>query len=59
MDIKRAVSTIFGGDDEQAPDALTLIRNDHHEVDELFAKALDEDTPTAQRRATVAKIGRH
>jgi hemerythrin superfamily protein len=56
MDIKRAVSTIFGGDEEQAPDALTLIHSDHREVDELFAKALDEDTPAAQRRATVAKI---
>ncbi len=57
MDIKRAVSTIFGSDEgEAAPDALTLIRKDHREVDELFATALDEDTPAARRRATVAKI---
>ena len=45
MDIKRTVSSIFGkGEDEEAPDALTLIHNDHREVDELFAKALDDDT---------------
>lgn len=57
MDIKRTVSTILGqGKDDEAPDALTLIRNDHREVDELFEKALDEDTPAAQRRNAVAKI---
>jgi hemerythrin superfamily protein len=44
------------GDDEPAPDALTLIRSDHREVDALFAKALADDTPAAQRRSTIAKI---
>ncbi len=44
------------GEDEPAPDALTLIRSDHREVEALFAKALADDTPSAQRRSTVAKI---
>lgn len=57
MDIKRTVSAIFGqGKDGEASDALTLIRNDHRECDELFAKALDDDTPAAQRRSAVAKV---
>ncbi len=44
------------GGDQPAPDALTLIRNDHREVDALFAKALAGDTPVAQRRTITAKI---
>jgi hemerythrin-like domain-containing protein len=57
MDFKQTVGRVFGGNGEKpAPDALTLIRNDHREMDELFAKALDEDTPSAQRRSVVAKI---
>lgn len=41
---------------DEAPDALTLIRSDHREVEALFAKALDEGTPAAQRRTAIAKI---
>ncbi len=40
----------------QAPDALALIRSDHREVEGLFAKALADDTPAAQRRSITAKI---
>jgi hemerythrin superfamily protein len=58
MNIKDTVSKIFGGEsgDGPAPDALTLMRTDHREVDALFAEALGEKTPAAKRRATVAKI---
>lgn len=60
MNIKETMSRVFGqgGDDEgqPAPDALELIRSDHREVDALFAEALGEETPAAQRRAAIAKI---
>jgi len=44
------------GGEHAAPDALTLIKNDHREVDALFEKALADDTPGAQRRSLTAKI---
>lgn len=64
MNIKDAVSEVFdrvrgdgGGGEEQAPkDALDLIRSDHREVDALFAVALGEETPAAERRKTIGKI---
>ena len=64
MNIKETVSRVFrkgqgnAGGDEGAPaqDALELIRSDHREVDALFATALGEDTPAAQRRSAIAKI---
>jgi hemerythrin superfamily protein len=61
MNIKETVSRVFGkrGDGEEgqpAQDALELIRSDHREVDALFAKALGDDTPSAQRRRAIAQI---
>lgn len=67
MNIKETVTRVFrkgrgadgGGDNAapaQAPDALELIKSDHREVDGLFATALGEDTPAAQRRSAIAKI---
>ena len=60
MNIKETVSRVFGksGDSEEqsALDALELIRSDHREVDALFAKALGDDTPAAQRRRAIAQI---
>jgi hemerythrin superfamily protein len=58
MNIKGTVSKIFGGDSGEAPapDALTLLRTEHREVDALFEEALGEKTPAAKRRAAVAKI---
>jgi hemerythrin superfamily protein len=44
------------GEEPPPPDALELIRSDHREVDALFATALADDTPSAQRRSTIAKI---
>ncbi len=58
MNIKDKVSKIFGGEsgDAPAPDALTLLRSEHAEVNTLFEEALSDKTPAAKRRATVAKI---
>ena len=60
MNIKETVSRVFGkrGDGEEAPgkDALELIRSDHREVDALFAQALDDGAPAAQRRRAIGKI---
>ncbi|MEA2688409.1 MAG: hypothetical protein QOJ39_1502 [Candidatus Eremiobacteraeota bacterium] len=61
MNIKETVSRVFGkgGKNDEAPpaqDALELIRSDHREVDELFAQALGDDTPAAQRRRAIGKI---
>lgn len=59
MNITETVSRVFekSGDGEgPAPDALELIRSDHREVDELFAKALGDKTPSAQRRRAIAQI---
>jgi Hemerythrin HHE cation binding domain len=60
MNIKETVSRVFGkggdGGEAPAPDALELIRSDHREVDELFAKALGDDTPAAQRRRAIKQI---
>lgn len=60
MNIKETVSRVFGkggdGEEQSAPDALELIRSDHREVDALFAKALGDDTPAAQRRRAIAQI---
>lgn len=67
MNIKETVSRMIGkggkngaeadaDERAQAPDALELIRSDHREVDALFAVALGEDTPAAQRRGAIAKI---
>jgi hemerythrin superfamily protein len=63
MNIRKTVSRVLGrkgdGDEngeQQAPDALELIRTDHREVDALFEVALGEGTPSAQRRGAIAKI---
>jgi hemerythrin superfamily protein len=59
MNIKETVSRVLGkvrGEEPPAPDALTLIRTDHREVDALFAEALGDDTPSARRRAAIGKI---
>jgi hemerythrin superfamily protein len=60
MNIKETVSRVFGksgdGEEQSALDALELIRSDHREVDALFAKALGDDTPAAQRRRAIAQI---
>src|ERR1700682_6380668 len=58
MNIKDTVARVIGGKsgDAPAPDALTLMRTDHREVDALFKEALADGTPAAKRRATVAKI---
>ncbi|MDB5070040.1 MAG: hemerythrin [Candidatus Eremiobacteraeota bacterium] len=60
MNIKETVSRVFGkggdGEEASAPDALELIRSDHREVDALFAKALGDDTPSAQRRRAIDQI---
>jgi len=59
MTIKDTVSKILGGGDSgdaPAPDALTLLRTEHREVDSLFEEALGEKTPAAKRRTAVAKI---
>lgn len=59
MNIKETVSRVLRGGDhgeKAAPDALELIRSDHREVDALFAVALGEETPAAQRRGAIAKI---
>ncbi len=65
MNIKETVSRVLGrrgkgnggnGEQQPAPDALELIRSDHREVDALFAVALGEDTPAAQRRGAIPKI---
>ena len=60
MNIKETVSRVFGngedGEEASAPDALELIRSDHREVDALFATALSEDTPAAQRRRAIRQI---
>jgi hemerythrin superfamily protein len=65
MNIKETVSRVFrkgrGQNGEEngggpAQDALELIRSDHREVDALFATALGDDTPAAQRRSAIAKI---
>ena len=53
--VNQAIRKVRGGQ-EDAPDALTLIRSDHREVEALFAKALADDTPAAQRRTITAKI---
>jgi hemerythrin superfamily protein len=55
MNIKETVSRVFGRGGDEAPDALTLIRTDHREVDALFAEALG-DAPSAARRRATAKI---
>lgn len=39
-----------------APDALTLLHQDHEMVNGLFERALDEDAPAAQRRSAIAEI---
>lgn len=59
MNVKETVSRMFGKheDGEQpAQDALELIKSDHREVDALFEKALDDKTPSAQRRRAIAQI---
>jgi hemerythrin-like domain-containing protein len=58
MSIKDTVARVFsrGKAETPPPDALTLIKNDHHEVAALFKIALGEKTPAARRRAAIAKI---
>jgi hemerythrin superfamily protein len=65
MNIKETVSRVLGrrgkgddgnGEQQPAPDALELIRSDHREVDALFAVALGDNTPAAQRRGAIPKI---
>lgn len=40
----------------KAKDALELIHSDHEEVSALFKTALDDKTPSAQKKAAIAKI---
>jgi hemerythrin superfamily protein len=63
MNLRTAMSRLLGneGADESetapaAPDALTLIHNDHEEVSALFEQALDDGVPAAKRRATIARL---
>ncbi|MBD5636102.1 MAG: hemerythrin domain-containing protein, partial [Candidatus Eremiobacteraeota bacterium] len=59
MNIRSAVNSVLGRSDDEAPkapDALTLIKTDHEEVSALFKVALDDDKPSAERRAAIAKI---
>jgi hemerythrin superfamily protein len=39
-----------------APDALELIHRDHEECDALFATALSDSTPSAAKKAAIAKV---
>lgn len=41
---------------EPAPDALTLIKHDHHEVSELFKTALDDGAKPAEKRDAIRQI---
>ncbi|MFN2460889.1 MAG: hemerythrin domain-containing protein, partial [Candidatus Velthaea sp.] len=54
--VTRAVRKVRGENEDSAPDALELMKSDHREVEALFAKALDNGTPSAQRRGAVTKI---
>ena len=64
MNIKETVSRVFRRDGEsdqndgaaEAPDALELIHSDHEEVNTLFEQALNDKTPSAQRRKATAQI---
>jgi hemerythrin-like domain-containing protein len=64
MNIKETVARVFGRDDgdaeetgkSEAPDALELIHSDHQEVSALFEQALNDGTPSAQRRKATAQI---
>jgi hemerythrin superfamily protein len=63
MNIKETVTRVFrrDGDAEEtgkpeAPDALELIHSDHEEVSALFEQALNDETPSAQRRKATAQI---
>ena len=59
MSIKETVSRVLsrGGEgDAPAPDALTLIKSDHREVDALFAEALADGATPAKQRSLAAKI---
>jgi len=57
MDIKGAVNHVLGRDAEPAaPDALTLIKNDHRETEALFKTALDDNAKPAARRKAIAQV---
>jgi hemerythrin superfamily protein len=57
MDIKGAVNRVLGREDEpSAPDALTLIKNDHRETEALFKTALDDNEKPAARRKAIAQV---
>ncbi len=57
MNIRNAMSRVLHpGEDEPAPDALTLIKSDHAEVEGLFGKALADDTTPSELRTLAATI---
>jgi len=57
MNIRNAVSRVLHpGEEPPAPDALTLIKSDHAEVEGLFGKALADDTKPAELRSLAATI---
>jgi len=41
---------------QAAPDALTLIKSDHEEAKALFARCLDANVPSAQRRSALTQV---
>lgn len=59
MDISEVIESMLNrgaSDDSGAPDALTLLHQDHEEVNALFERALDEGAPAAQRRTAINAI---
>ena len=56
LHLKEAMTKMFDRHEDDAPDALTLIHNDHVEVSALFETALGEKTTPAVRRNTALQI---
>ncbi len=56
MNIRKTMTRALGRDTGEAPDALSLLRNDHREVDQLFQSALSDAMRGTQRRSTAANI---
>jgi len=57
MNIRNAMSRVMHpGDDAPAPDALTLLKTDHAEVETLFGKALGDDTKPSEMRQLATTI---
>lgn len=59
MDISEVIESMLHrgtSEEDAAPDALTLIHQDHEEVSALFERALDDGVPAAQRRSAINAI---